>query len=72
MRLNKSLVLVASALLLASCNKPTEVKPMPPIYEQGEEKAILGTGLMFKESLGFNTKDASIFDSENERYVIWR
>lgn len=71
MRLNKSLVLVASALLLASCNKPTEVKPMPPIYEQGEEKAILGTGLMFKESLGFNTKDASIFDSENERYVIY-
>ena len=40
MRLNKSLVLIASALLLASCNKPTEVKPMPPIHEQGEEKVF--------------------------------
>ena len=42
-----------------------------PIYEQGEQKDVNGTGLLFKESLGFNTKDASVFDENGERYVIY-
>ena len=43
-----------------------------PEYEKGEKKAVEGSGLMFQETVGFNTKDATVFDlDENTRYVIY-
>ena len=43
-----------------------------PIYEQGDKKAEDGVGLMFSETIGFNTKDATVFDeNENTRYVVY-
>ena len=43
-----------------------------PEYEKGDKKAVDGVGLMFEETVGFNTKDATVFDEdENTRYVIY-
>ena len=43
-----------------------------PAYEKGDKKAVDGVGLMFSETVGFNTKDATIFEeNENTRYVIY-
>jgi len=42
-----------------------------PIYEKGDKKDVNGTGLMFFETVGFNTKDATVFEENNERYVIY-
>ena len=43
-----------------------------PEYEKGDKKAEEGTGLMFSETVGFNTKDATVFaEDENTRYIIY-
>lgn len=43
-----------------------------PAYEIGDKKAEDGTGLMFSEVIGFNTKDASVIqEDENTRYVVY-
>ena len=43
-----------------------------PDYEKGDPKAEDGVGLMFSETIGFNTKDATVFqEDENTRYVIY-
>ena len=43
-----------------------------PEYEKGEKKAEDGVGLMFSEAVGFNTKDATVFEEdENTRYIIY-
>ena len=55
---------LTTVLALASCNGK-------PAYESGPEKAIKGTGTIFNESLGFNTKDASIFEENGVRYVVY-
>ena len=84
MKIKNSILLIASALLLAGCgdvssesstpsgsDTPTTSVDTRPDYEKGEQKEVLGTGLMFTESLGYNTKDASIFDEGNVRYVVY-
>ena len=43
-----------------------------PDYEKGEKKAEDGVGLMFSEAVGFNTKDATVFEEdENTRYIVY-
>ena len=43
-----------------------------PEYEKGDKKAVDGVGLMFEETVGFNTKDATVFEEdENTRYIIY-
>ena len=43
-----------------------------PEYEKGDKKAEDGTGLMFFETVGFNSKDATVFEEgENTRYIIY-
>lgn len=37
----------------------------------GDPKNYKGTGTIFEEYLGYNTKDASIFEDGNDRYVIY-
>ena len=40
-------------------------------YEDGEAKNLKGIGTIFNEVVGYNTKDASIFQDGNERYVVY-
>lgn len=47
-----------------------DLTPIPD-YEAGDKKDVLGTGLMFTETLGYNTRNASVFEENNERYVIY-
>ena len=43
-----------------------------PDYEKGDKKAEDGSGLMFFETVGYNTKDATVFEEdENNRYIIY-
>lgn len=43
-----------------------------PAYEKGDKKAEDGAGLMFSETIGFNTKDATVLEENSEtRYVIY-
>lgn len=53
------------AFLLGACGSST------PIYEKGTAKTLKGTGTIFNEVLGFNTKDASIFEEDGVRYVFY-
>ena len=39
--------------------------------QTGASKNYKGVGTIFKEVLGYNTKDASIFEDGNDRYVIY-
>lgn len=69
----KYLLLLSSLGLLVACgpkddpDNPSET----PIYEIGDAKAVNGTGLLFSETVGFNCKDASVFEENGERYVIY-
>ena len=75
--------LLLSSCLLCACGSNEPVKPdnpdnpdtpdtpEVPIYEQGDKKAVNGAGLLFFETMGFNTKDASIFEENNERYIVY-
>ena len=58
---------LASIFVLAACTPAN--KPHP--YEDGPQKTIKGTGTMFHESLGFNTKDGTIFEEDGVRYVVY-
>lgn len=40
-------------------------------YEQGEAKNNKGFGTLFNEVLGYNTKDASVIQDGNERYITY-
>lgn len=42
-----------------------------PDYERGELKDVNGEGLMFFETVGYSTKDASIFEEEGVRYITY-
>ena len=43
-----------------------------PDYEKGDKKAEDGVGLMFSETIGFNTKDATVLEeNESTRYIIY-
>jgi len=51
---------------------PGDGEDSTPEYEKGEKKEVKGTGLVFSESVGFNTKDATIFaEDNNNAYVIY-
>lgn len=65
--MNKKLYPLTLALvfLLGACGSST------PAYEKGPAKTIKGTGVLFHETLGFNTKDASIFEEDGVRYVFY-
>ena len=60
-----SILLLTAATILSSCGTSK------PIYEQGDSKAIKGTGSLFHETVGFNTKDASIFEEDGTRYIVY-
>ena len=77
--MNKKLLFIGVALLtvtaLSACkgnNKKSnssgdDYRP----YEDGERKNYKGTGAIFEEVLGYNTKDAAIFQDGEERYIIY-
>ena len=84
MNMNKKLLfftaLAFSALAITSChssnnnNKESSSNPGGDDYrpyEDGDSKNLKGTGTIFNEVLGYNTKDASIFEENNERYVVY-
>lgn len=56
-----------SVVALVACNRGPSIPP----YENGEDKALKGTGTIFNEVLGFNTKDGSIFEDGDTRYVVY-
>ena len=78
--MNKRILFVCASLLtvsmLTACNKNSnksngskgdDDRP----YENGEKKNNKGVGTIFDEVLGYNTKDASIFQDGNERYIVY-
>lgn len=78
-------MLLAAGLLTASCNKQSSSNSGNntnsdttntgstdvPVYEQGDAKEVNGEGLLFAETVGFNTKDASVFEEKGERYIVY-
>lgn len=78
--MKKSIFLFTSligVLALTGCNKNKQTSSSTSTnddnrpYEQGDPKTLKGTGTIFNEVLGYNTKDASIFQDGNERYVVY-
>ena len=67
-KLLSAIISLASVTVLVACNNSG---PSAPAYERGEKKALKGTGTIFNEALGFNTKDASTFEEDGVRYVIY-
>ena len=50
----------------------SEEEDLRPDYEKGDPKAVDGTGLMFNEVIGYNVKDATVIqENENTRYIIY-
>ncbi|MCI6788503.1 MAG: hypothetical protein MR606_01410 [Mollicutes bacterium] len=67
MKTNRVIFYFLSTLLLVSCGN----KVKTPVYELGDKKDVMGSGLLFSETIGFNTKDATIFEENNERFIIY-
>ena len=66
-----SVLLASSILLLGACDNKKPSGPVIPDYEDGEAKAQDGVGTIFNEVVGYNTKDATIFEESGTRYVIY-
>lgn len=61
--------LLVAGLLVSCNNNPRGESTDPAVNEpQKEEK---GLGLLFSESLGYNTKDAAVIEEEGERYIVY-
>lgn len=76
--MNKKIVFIIVSLMsvsaLVACNKNKENNSSdsgPKPYETGEKKNLKGTGTIFNEVIGYNTKDASIFEDGDARYVVY-
>ena len=67
--MKKIIVTLLPLVVISGCfHKPG---PVVPPYEDGEAKTLKGAGTIFNEVLGYNTKDASIIQLGEERYVVY-
>ncbi len=69
--MKKKILFVASLLSIVTLVACKPASPSIPPYEDGESKGLKGTGTVFDEVLGFNTKDASVFEDGETRYVVY-
>ena len=65
MKTNRVIFYFLSTLLLVSCGN----KVKTPVYELGDKKDVMGSGLLFSETIGFNTKDATIFEENKQKLL---
>ena len=70
-----TILALLSAGFLAGCSgnggtSSTTGDPDRP-YENGEAKDNKGTGTIFNEVVGYNTKDAAIIEDEGARYIVY-
>lgn len=60
------LPLIISSFTLISCKTTIQTPGL-----EGEDKIVKGTGLLFSEPLGYNSKNGTIFEENNERYIVY-
>ena len=69
--MKKIILITASLLSVALVIGCKGKKDNTPPYEKGDPKTQKGIGTIFNEVLGYNTKDAAVFQDGEERYVVY-